>query len=128
MVAKHIPSPLYAPWGPGGDTPAPWIVEDTDERVIVRDAQGGLIAECTNGFDGDDGWVMSSACGPLSCLLAAAPELLSELQLADRIIHILLNLVPDKFAMAEQLANVHDGEGAVRAHERAAVIAKATGG
>ena len=78
--AKHTPGPLYVPWSPDGDTPAPWIVEDTDERVVVLDAQGGLIADCTNGFDGDDGWVMSAACGPLAQIIASAPELLEALQ------------------------------------------------
>lgn len=54
-------------------------------------------------------------------------ELLSELQYAHSIISVLLNLVPAerKAEMAAALARVHDGEGAVRYHERAAVIAKA---
>jgi hypothetical protein len=80
MSAKHTPD-LYRPWLPEGDCPAPWVVEDTDTRVHVYDACGGLIADCTNGFDGDDGWVMSAACGQLANLIAAAPELLEALQM-----------------------------------------------
>jgi len=80
MSTQH--ASLYRPWGPDADTPAPWVVEDTDTHVIVLDAQGGLIADCTNGFDGDDGWVMSASCGPIAKLIGAAPDLLKALELA----------------------------------------------
>lgn len=79
---RDLPVPsIYTPWEPNGDAPAPWVVdEDNDERVTVRDSQGGLIAECTNGFHNDEGqWVMSAACTPLARLVAAAPELLAAL-------------------------------------------------
>jgi hypothetical protein len=62
-------------------------------------------------------------------LIAAAPELLAELRLSHEIIRVLLNLVPGerRFEMAKHVEEVHDGEGATRFYERAAVIAKASG-
>lgn len=59
----------------------------------------------------------------------AAPELLAELEYAHEIIGALLNLVPDdqKYEMTIRLARIHDGEGAVRTHERCAAIARAKG-
>jgi hypothetical protein len=83
MSTQHTPGPtIYTPWHPDGDVPAPWVVEDNDTRCVVLDACGGLVADCTNGFDGDDGWVMSAAVGPLANLIAAAPDLLAALQYA----------------------------------------------
>ncbi len=60
---------------------------------------------------------------------AAARDMLSELCFAHKIIAVLLNLVPSerKGEMAKKLAKIHDGEGAVRANERQAAIAKAQG-
>jgi len=59
----------------------------------------------------------------------AAPELLAELSAAHEIITVLLNLVPDerKNEMAALLQSAHDGDGAVRYHERRAAISKAKG-
>jgi hypothetical protein len=113
-AAKHTPS-IYRPWEPDGDCPAPWSVEDTDERVHVSDAQGGLIADCTNGFDGDEGWVMSAACGPLARLIAAAPELLDELR---AMVGLFMDRYPTKGL---------DDEAQERINAARAAIAKATG-
>jgi hypothetical protein len=78
MSTQHQTRPtIYTPWHPQGDAPSPWSVEDSDTRCVVLDACGGLVADCTNGFDGDDGWVMSAAVGPLANLLGAAPDLLA---------------------------------------------------
>lgn len=59
----------------------------------------------------------------------AAPELLAELEYAHEIIGVLMNLVPAerKHGMAELLAKIHDGEGAVRSLERRVAIIKAKG-
>ena len=79
-------SAQHTPWHPDGDVPAPWVVEETDTRCFVLDACGGFVADCTNGFDGDEGWVMSASVGPLGDLISAAPELLAACiaYLADR--------------------------------------------
>ncbi|MDR3386906.1 MAG: hypothetical protein P4L92_07620 [Rudaea sp.] len=63
-------------------------------------------------------------------LSLAAPELLAELRAAHRIIRNALNLMTTDQKMQWSDANDHDGvhgEGVTRAHERAAVIAKAGG-
>lgn len=52
-------------------------------------------------------------------------ELATELDYAHRIISVLLNTIPTglKPEMAARLSVIHPGEGAVRANERAAVLA-----
>ena len=62
-------------------------------------------------------------------VLATREELLSELSIAHAIITTLQNMVPAerKAELTAALYRLHDGEGAVRYHERAAVIAKTTG-
>ena len=65
-------------------------------------------------------------------LIAAAPDILDELQRAHAIHHRAaehgLRCRPSaEHEMAKALAEVHDGEGSTRYHERAAVIAKALG-
>jgi len=109
-------------------TPAPWQIKSEHEpEYIIGDIDGP-----------DDGTMyykpVAEVCETADFeanarLIAAAPELLHELEKAHQIITVLLNLVPSerKFEMAEALAKLHDGEGAVRYHERAAVLAKATG-
>jgi hypothetical protein len=128
MSAQHTPGPsIYRPWADDGDCPAPWVVEDTDTRCTVLDAQGGLIADCTNGFDGDNGWVMSAAVGPLVSLIAVAPALLA---IAER-----LALATDEGDDASQGTHYADKLGRIRCkgsflaliEDARAAIAKATG-
>ena len=95
-------------------TPAPWIAKQSGE---VIDQSGNVVAH-----------VLMFKNLPV---VAAAPELLQELQKAHRIILNALAVMSadQKGDWAE--ANVRDGvigEGTTRFHERAAAIAKATGG
>ena len=63
-------------------------------------------------------------------LMSAAPELLSELQAAHRLLSLALGCMTTagqaKFARMSEIAGLGT-DGATRHHERAAVIAKATG-
>jgi len=105
-------------------TPGPWFNTSQDDSQLGEVMDQPLDSGCT---------LFVSVSGPNAkgdaSLIAAAPALLHELEKAHQIITVLLNLVPSerKFEMAEALAKLHDGEGAVRYHERAAVLAKATG-
>lgn len=56
---------------------ASWAVDESDDRVVVRDGDGGFVAETTDGFHNDDGvWVMAADSLPRAHLIAAAPDLL----------------------------------------------------
>jgi len=64
-------------------------------------------------------------------LIAAAPELLDELEKANQIIQNALNIITTEQKIAWGKKNVMDGvdgEGITRANERAVAIAKATRG
>lgn len=66
-----------------------------------------------------------------AAVIAAAPDLLAELQAAHRIIRNALNLMTPEQKNAWGLKNQQDavdGEGVTRANERAAVIKRAGGG
>lgn len=108
-------------------TPGPWYVMEPTGCVVHDDGDvhGLLVADL------DPSWTVQGRGRMLANarLIAAAPELLNELQLAHRIIAVLLNMVPPegRAEMADRLAKVHDGEGSVRARERLA-IAGALGG
>lgn len=70
------------PWADDGDTPAPWVFDDSDnEMALVRDANGGIVASCTDGFYNDSGdWVMAAKCAPIALLIKSAPDLLAALE------------------------------------------------
>ena len=103
-------------------TPAPWFARR--DGPVMADRR--MVAEvfCPDGHY-DDAESDANA-----CLIAAAPELLAELQAAHRIIrHALAVMTFEQKAEWGRLnagADV-DGMGITRAHERAAVIVKAGG-
>jgi hypothetical protein len=68
------------PWDQDGDTPAPWKVEANDWCILVTDANGGLVADCTDGHESDNGWIMADKAHNVARLIAAAPELLAALE------------------------------------------------
>lgn len=103
-------------------TPGPWHLEG--DR-IEADARYSLLPVATvyraKGYEAED-----AANG---ALLAAAPELLDELQRAELVIQTMLNLMTteQKARMAEVLeAAGIAGEGATRHQERRAVIERVT--
>lgn len=126
-------------------TPGPWVFDGRSGIYAVEFRQPGKV------FTMEDGTEVPSTEGlvalPYSCgattaegvranhqanarLIAAAPELLSELQKAHQIILNALAVMTteQKIRWAEMNGNNGvDGEGTTRYHERAAVIAKATG-
>jgi hypothetical protein len=85
-----------------------------------------MLAECFDGF----GVRFGSETHANAKLMAAAPELLAELDMAGQIISVLLNelTTEQKRNCAEKIdaLGVH-GEGMIRANERDAVLKKATG-
>jgi BarA-like signal transduction histidine kinase len=124
LKTKHSPGP----WAPF-QVPMP----DHDSLAIVNEEQVKLVRQRID--------------GPVVCLItpvklatptdvanarliAAAPEMLDELERANRIIHVLLNNVPSnlKPSIAEKLLQegISD-EGMTRSNEREAVIKKAKG-
>lgn len=101
-------------------TPGPWT--HRNGRIFATDRENLTIANVARSADGD----YSPANGQV---IAAAPELLSELQAAHQIIRNALAImtVEQKSTWAKKnAADGVDGEGATRANERAAAIAKAT--
>lgn len=64
-----------------------------------------------------------------AALLADAPALFNELALADELLRACLNLLTpsQRAALAEKAAVIHGGEGAIRAHEREALLLKHSG-
>ena len=122
---------------PAAHTTGPWEVYHVSAlptglsglMEVTRIGPFHVMADCMNLRREASETTDLAMCEADARLIAAAPTLIDELQKAHAIITVLLNLVPDerKFAMAEKLAKVHDGEGAVRYHERAAVIRKALG-
>lgn len=104
-------------------TPGPWRLEG--DRIEAA-ARHGLLPVATvcraKGHEAED--------AANAALLAAAPELLDELQHAGLVIQTMLGFmsIEQKARMADALEAAHlAGEGATRYHERRAVIAKAMG-
>ena len=114
-IAEHTP-----PWSDDGDTPAPWVFDDTDnEMAIVRDANGGVVASCTDGFYNDSGdWVMAAKCAPVARLIKSAPALLAALEafvsLADDDV---LTIVADQAASydTDLVLTISNGRAAIAA-------------
>lgn len=103
-------------------TPGPWRLEG--DRIEADDAHSLLPVATVyraKGYEAED--------AANAVLLAAAPELLHELERAELVIQTMLNLmtIEQKARMAEVLeAAGIAGEGATRHHERRAVIEQAT--
>ncbi len=101
-------------------TPGPWVVTRVSSELpattVVGDYGQRLVCDCETEVDAD--------------LIAAAPELLVELEAARDIIHNALSLMTtaqkSEWGRLNEAAGV-EGEGVTRRHERNAVIAKATG-
>jgi len=113
-------------------TPGTWRAGKTGESVVSDQPLPGYDAK--GGHDHVEyygGYLIAESIWRAEdrALIAAAPELLAELEYAHAILTVLLNLVPEdrRHEMAERLAKIHDGEGAVRSHERRAAIARAKG-
>lgn len=102
-------------------TPAPWKATDYMARAeLIEGPKGQDLAMRQDGAKVAD-----------MLLMAAAPELLAELEAAHRIIrHALAVMTAEQKAEwgRKNAAAMVDGEGMTRANEREAVIAKAKGG
>jgi hypothetical protein len=72
----------HTPGHEDSDSPGPWTVEATETRVVVMAADGGFVAECTDGHDSDEGYVMADKALHIASLIAAAPDLLAALEYA----------------------------------------------
>jgi hypothetical protein len=106
-------------------TPGPeWKQDEEDVAHVEIDMKGFCVEICAFTSEKEEAL-------KLGRLIVAAPELLSELRLADKIISVLLNALPELPEMRQEvykkLYDIHDGEGVVRSHEREAAIAKAEG-
>jgi len=111
-------------------TPGPWEIGDYDEELqAVRIRAGGFVpltpaVALAAGLDKPRAYSNAR-------LIAAAPDLLSELEKAHRIIGNALQVM--SFGQKHEWAKLNaqdgvDGEGTTRANEREAAIAKAEGG
>jgi hypothetical protein len=113
-------------------TPGPWVLATSNSwrRFVARD--GGNVCEPITQNDGHPDLHFSNggADGPDARLIAAAPELLAELEKAHALLQLALRHMSDAgqahFAAASEKAGLGT-DGATRHHERAAAIAKATG-
>ena len=102
-------------------TPRPWA--HRNGRIFAADRENLTIANVARAADGDY--------SPANArLIAASPCLLAELQHAHQIILNAVAIMKPEQKSALAQANERDGcdgDGATRYHERADVIAKATG-
>jgi len=108
-------------------TPGPWAASK-DTAFVRTDNEDQYAIACVYGAYGNSG--MDEVAGANSCLIAAAPDLLEELRLAHEIIRNALTLMTTEQQVAWSQLNEKAGlitDGATRAHERSAVIAKASG-
>ena len=117
-------------------TPGPWRIWTSCSFRRISSAatgkDGDVLCAVVQRSDGHPDLHFSNGGfdGPDARLITAAPEMLHELRLAHRnILNALSVMTPeqkDEWARKNR-ADDCDGEGTTRYHERAAVIAKATG-
>lgn len=119
VAAKHTPGPWIVVDGhwlkPAGKTRIVGTILDFDGCMVYRD-----------GYTPEE---MDAECEANKRVIVAAPELLAELQAAHQIIRNALAVMTTAQKLEwgnRNAADGVDGEGITRAHEREAVIAKAT--
>ncbi len=101
-------STKYTPGHPDSDSPGPWAIEENEatDSITVMAADGGFVADCTDGHISDDGYIMAEKCYDIARLIVAAPALLA---LAER-----LTLATDEGDDAAQGTHYVDNAGRIR--------------
>lgn len=115
-------------------TPGPWPIDhkiDGELLYCPRIVVGPAVVHYSAGYNSSEQDAAFKAEAEANArLIAAAPELLVELEAARDIIHNALSLMTtaqkSEWGRLNEAAGV-EGEGVTRRHERDAVIAKATG-
>lgn len=113
-----------------GATPGEWLVQGTTVYALHGNPPRNRFSAHVQSGRRDDASEEERVA--IANLMAAAPDLLSELQKAHAIIRNALNLMTSEQKQAWARLNamsvaLGDDDGTTRAHDREAVIVKATG-
>lgn len=116
----------------GKHTAGPWYADKLDDRnafnIFPSGATLALLQVSGPVHDGAHPYAIAATAN--AALIAAAPELLDELQKAHRLLQLALKHMGGERQSLFAAESEREGlgtEGATRHHERAAVLAKATG-